>query len=138
MPIDPTKLGEGTPPKRGRNARNTRNAQQEQQELERVRTQSGSAIARASSNIVQSGTQSLQRLDEQLTNFEEDFADRVVDRLNQVPTRINAAIAERLEGFDVGDPLEEISDRVECFEIPEIRIPPLRLAPTPPAGMLAS
>jgi hypothetical protein len=135
MPIDTEKLNEQAKPKR--NARNRAHAgNAQQQDKEHLRQQSEGAIATASSNLVASRKRSLKKLDEQLSDFEEDYAEAVVERVNQVPLRIEAKIAEKLQGKRFDDPLESIAGEIEDWEVLEIKLP--RLTVVGVAGCLSS
>jgi hypothetical protein len=105
-------------------------------QMAETQAQSTSAIAASSSNLVGKAAQSLQSLDAQLSQFEDNYADSVVLRLAEVPNRINAKIAARLQPAAQADPLEALTVSVASWEIPDLSFNCPAIAPSTVMGAL--
>lgn len=91
----------------------------------------GSAIVQRTHEI----GSSLQRLDRQLSEFEERYALAAVNRVEQVGIRIEQKIAAILQAREVERTGFNLSDAIETVDVPVFDLPPA-IAPSTAMGCL--
>lgn len=126
MPLKTTELPDLNPPK-PRNAPRT---------PEDYQAQNHGAMQGAIALRAQETAKSLQALDNQLTAFEQRFAQAAVNRIDQVPLRIEQAIAAQLQQRHAARQQPQILDVLDAFTVPDFELPPA-IAPCTVAGALA-
>ena len=82
----------------------------------------------------QETAQSLQALNDKLENFENRYADAVCDRIDQIPLRIERAIAFRLQARQHSRKPQ--LDVIDSFEVPSLDLPPMIAPASSPMGCL--
>ncbi|MBD3886447.1 hypothetical protein IFO70_32725 [Phormidium tenue FACHB-886] len=93
-------------------------------QVKQVRQESQGAIAVASQGIVGSAAQSVQKLDQQLSDFEDRYVATVQQRIAEVPARIEAKLAAALAWGQEGiNPLDSVAAEIEAWEVPDISLP---------------
>lgn len=98
MPIDSTKMNE---PKKAQKSRS-----EQKKRVNEAVTESRMTIDSGISRQFKQASTSLQKLDEQLGEFEERFAESAVQRVQEVPARIAMRVADLLEVEGSQDPLD--------------------------------
>ncbi|MBD3886540.1 hypothetical protein IFO70_33240 [Phormidium tenue FACHB-886] len=92
-------------------------------QVKQVRQESQGAIAVASQGIVGSAAQSVQKLDQQLSDFEDRYVATVQQRISEVPARIEAKLAAALAWGQEGiNPLDSVAAEIEAWEVPDISL----------------
>ncbi|MBW4660989.1 MAG: hypothetical protein KME15_20120 [Drouetiella hepatica Uher 2000/2452] len=90
-------------------------------QVNQVRQQSQSAIGLASQGIIGSSGESLQKLDQQLSRFEDRYVTTVQQRIAEVPARIEAKLAAALTWGQEGiDPLDALFAELEAWDVAEV------------------
>lgn len=126
MPIDPEKLRSPEPkrpthPNQSRSPHTQADRETYQQQRNQAAQKDQSAIAKGINQQVAVATQSLSRLDEQLSSFEERYANSVVDRVAEMPTRIGRLINQKLQENDATTAnVDSICEELDAIELPEV------------------
>lgn len=101
----------------------------------RYQEQNLGAINGAIALRAQETTNSLQALDQRLSQFEDRFADAAVERIDSVALRIEQKIAQRLQQRQENRQKPQIVDILDVFTIPDMEMPPA-IAPSSAMGCL--
>lgn len=99
---------------------------------EAYRNQNNGAMTNAIAHQAAATSSSLQKLHTQLEQFEDTYADRVAQRIDEIPLRIEQKIAARLQQRQQARQQPQIIDVLDAFTIPEFDLPP---AITPNSAM---
>lgn len=90
-------------------------------QVNQVRQQSQGAIATASQGIIGSAGQSIQKLDDQLSGFEDRYVAAVHQRIAEVPARIEAKLAAALNWGQEGiNPLDAVFEQIGSWQVAEV------------------
>ncbi|HEY9625794.1 MAG TPA: hypothetical protein V6C84_00695 [Coleofasciculaceae cyanobacterium] len=123
MPIDPQKLQRPLKPPTPPNSQPHSPHPDSATPVNQVQQQSQSAIATASQGIIGSAGQSLQKLDQQLSSFEDRYVASVHQRIAEVPARIEAKLAASLTWAQEGiDPLATVFEQIGAWQVEEFPI----------------
>jgi len=102
---------------------------------EAYRAQNGNAMTSAIAVQAAATSSSLQKLHNQLDQFEETYADRVAQRIEEIPLRIEQKIAARLNARQQARQQPQIVEILDAFTVPEFDLPPA-IAPSSAMGCL--
>lgn len=111
------------------------NLNRPKQNTARYHDQNMGAINGAIAIRAQETANSLQALDQRLSQFEDRFADAAVERIDSVALRIEQKIAARLHQRQEQRQKPQIVDVLDAFTVPEFELP-MAISPSSVLGCL--